>query len=135
MAFVNFVPGKTATTRNLVYEGYRFCLDRRSGIRSYWKCVFKSSFGCTGRVILINNETVVKSSDHCHLPTTALNSVHVMKQKLKACAQTSVLPTKHLVANAVGSLTSEALIKVNCNQRSLGENCQISQRSGGKPPC
>ena len=121
MASVNFVPGRTATTRNLVYEGYRFCLDRRSGIRSYWKCVFKSSFGCTGRVILINNETVVRSSDHCHLPTPALNSVDVVKQKLKACAQTFVLPTKHLVANAVGPLTSEALMKVNCNQRSLGK--------------
>ena len=65
-----------------------------------------------GRVILIKNETVVRSSDHCHLPlpTPALNSVHVMKQKLKACPQTSVLPTKHLVANAVGPLTSEALM-------------------------
>ena len=45
----------------------------------------------SGRVILIKNETVVRSSDHYHLPTPALNSVHVMKQKLKACAQTSVL--------------------------------------------
>ena len=105
MASVNFVPGRTATTRNLVYEGYRFCLDRRSGIRSYWKCVFKSSLWFSGRVILIKDETVVRSSDHCHLPIPALNSVHVMKQKLKACAQTSVLPTKHLVANAVGPLT------------------------------
>ena len=121
MASVNFVPGRTATTRNLVYEGYRLCLDRRSGIRSYWKCVFKSSLRFSGRVILINNETVVRSCAHCHLPTPALNSVHVMKQKLKACAQTSVLPTKHLVANAVGPFTSEALMKVNCNQHSLGK--------------
>ena len=121
MASVNFVPGRTATTRNLVYEGYRFCLDRRSGIRSYWKCVLKSSLGCSGWVILVNNETVVTSSDHCHLPTPALNSVHVMKQKLKDCAQTSVLPTKYLAANAVGPLTSEALMEVNCNQRSLGK--------------
>ena len=76
-----------------------------------------------GWVILIRNETVVRSSDHCHLPlpTPALNSVHVMKQKLKACPQTSVLPTKHLVANAVGPLTSEALMKVNCKQRSYGK--------------
>ena len=63
--------------------------------------------------------TVTSTKPHSHPPTPAENSVFKAKQGLKRKASDTDLPTKHLVADAVGPLSFEALSKLNCQQTSL----------------
>ena len=108
---ISFVPGRTARSRNVIHEGYRYCLDRKRDEKSYWKCVDKT---CSGRLSLVDDTTVTSTKPHMHPTTPAENSVHCAKQTMKQKAASTDHPTKHLVADAVGPLSFEALSKLNC---------------------
>ena len=62
---------------------------------------------CPARLTLHDNTTVTKVAEHPHpaSATPAENCVHVAKQTMKRKAGETDLPTKHLVADAVGPLS------------------------------
>ena len=66
---VTFTLGKNGKP-NAVWKGHRYCLVRRRGERSYWKCtLFKD--GCVGKLNLLNDSTVTNrqppSSARCEM--------------------------------------------------------------------
>ena len=77
---VSIVPGRTSRSRNVIHEGYRYCLDRKRSEKSYWKCVDKT---CPGRLTLLDDTTVTNMKQHSHPATPAANSVHNAKQEMK----------------------------------------------------
>ena len=126
-----FVPGRTSRSRHVLHDGFRFCLDKKRDEKSYWRCVVE---GCSGRLSLLDDTTVTSSKPHTHPPTPAENSVHVAKQTLKRKAADTDLPTKHLVADAVGPLSFEALTKLNCQQPSLSKMARTARTKANRHP-
>ncbi|KAL5270814.1 hypothetical protein ACHWQZ_G001474 [Mnemiopsis leidyi] len=64
---VLYVPGRKSSNNNLIYNGNRYCLDKRRNDRTYWRCVAKK---CYSRVT-IRAGKVLKSSPHISHPPTA----------------------------------------------------------------
>ena len=110
---ITFIPGRTTGSRNVIHDGYRYCLDKKRDEKTYWRCTDKT---CSGRLNLVNDTTVTSTKPHSHPPTPAENSVFKAKQGLKRKASDTDLPTKHLVADAVGPLSFKAQSKLNCQQ-------------------
>ena len=126
---ISIVPGRTSRSRNVIHEGYRYCLNRKRSEKSYWKCVDKT---CPGRLTLLDDATVTSTKIHTHPPTPAANSVHIAKQKLKQKAASTDHPTKHLVADVVGTLSFEALSKLNCQQSSLAKMARSARAAANR---
>ena len=97
---ISIVPGRTNRSRNVIHEGYRYCLDKKKSEKFYWKCVIKS---CSGRLTLLDDSTVMSSKTHSHPANPAANSVHTAKKTLKQKAASTDYPTKHLVVSYVVS--------------------------------
>ena len=57
----------------------------------------------------VADTTVTGSKPHTHPPTPVENSAHTAKQTLKRKAAETDLPTKHIVADAVGPLSFATL--------------------------
>ena len=83
---------------------------------------------------LVNNTMVTSTKPHSHPPTPAENSVFTAKQGLKRKASDTDLPTKHLVADAVGPLSFEALPKLNCQQASLAKMARTARTRANRHP-
>ena len=124
---ITFIPGRTTGSRNVIHDGYRYCLDEKI----YWRCTDKT---CSGRLNLVNDTTVTSTKPHSHPPTPAENSVFKAKQGLKRKASDTDLPTKHLVADAVGPLYFEALSKLNCQQASLAKMARTARTKADRHP-
>ena len=112
---ITFIPGRTSGSRNVIHDGYRYCLDKKRDDKTYWRFIDKT---CSGRLSLMNDNTVTNSKPYLHHPTPA---VHTAKQNMKRKASDTDLPTKHLIADAVGPLSFEAMSKLNCQQESLAK--------------
>mgnify|MGYP001031700624 CR=1 FL=1 len=76
----------------------------------------------------MNDTTVTNLKPHLHPPTPAANSVYTAKQNMKRKASDTDLPTKHLIADAVGPLSFEAMSKLNCQQESLAKMARTDGR-------
>ena len=122
---INFVPGRTKGSRNVIHEGHRYCLDKKRDDKTYWRCSLKT---CSGRLNLLADTTVTGTKPHTHPPTPAENSVHTAKQSLKRKAAETDLPTKHLVASF------KAMDKLNCDQTSLAKMARIARTAANRHP-
>ena len=74
----------------------------------------------------VADTTVTGSKPHTHPPTPVENSAHTAKQTLKRKAAETDLPTKHIVADAVGPLSFEAMDKMNCETSSLAKRARTA---------
>ena len=128
---ITFVPGRTTGSRHVIHDGYRYCLDKKRDEKSYWRCTTKT---CAGRLSLVDDTTVTSTKPHSHPPTPAANSVHTAKQNMKRKASDTDLPTKHLVADAVGPLSFEALSQLNCQQASLAKMASTTRTKANRHP-
>ena len=63
-----FVPARCSKKQNVLYESYRYSLNKRRGERSYWTCIEKK---CSGKLTLQEDSIVVNSSTHNHLAASA----------------------------------------------------------------
>ena len=49
---INFIPGHTSGSRNVIHDGYRYCLDKKRDDKTYWRYTVKtgsSSCHCAPR--------------------------------------------------------------------------------------
>ena len=44
---VTFIPGRTSGSRNVIHDGYHYCLDKKRDDKTYWRCTVKT---CSGTV-------------------------------------------------------------------------------------
>ena len=35
---ITFIPGRTSGPRNVIHDGYRYCLDKKRDDKTYWRC-------------------------------------------------------------------------------------------------
>ena len=104
---VTLLPGRKKNQFNPVLDGYRYSKDGRRKENTYYRCISSTS-GCKARITLNDNNELVSSTPvHNHESHVAETHVHEIKQDLKRKASTSDLPTKYLVAEAVGRLDTE----------------------------
>ncbi|XP_063693709.1 uncharacterized protein LOC134825463 [Bolinopsis microptera] len=66
--------------------------------------------------------------------TKCANSVFTAKQSMKRKASDTDLPTKHLIAEAVGPLSFEAMSKLNCQQESLAKMARTARTKAMRHP-
>ena len=94
---------------NVLWNGFRYTRDRvnKTLKTTYWKCV-NARYNCPGRLILINGDTVKKTTSHNHDVVISENKTFEAKQKMKEMARTTNLPTQKIIAECVGDLSSES---------------------------
>jgi hypothetical protein len=63
---ITFIPGRTTGSRNVIHDGYRYCLDKNRDDKTYWRCTEKT---CSGRLSLTNNTTVTWTQLKATLPS------------------------------------------------------------------
>ena len=88
---ITLIPGRTTVSRNVIHDGFRYCLNKKPDEKTYWRCTDKTF---CGRFNLVNETTVTSTKPHSHPPTPAENSVFKAKQGLKRKASDTDLPTQ-----------------------------------------
>ena len=117
----------TSGSRNVIHDGYRYCLDKKRDDKTYCRCTDKT---CSGRLNLMNDTSVTNSNPHPHPPTSAANSVYTAKQNMKRKAS----DTKHLIADAIGTLSFEAMSKPKDQQESLAKMARTARTKAMRHP-
>ena len=131
---VSFVPGRKKNQRTPVIGGHRFTKDRSRNGNTYYKCTqFRD--GCRARITLnVEGNLVSPPPSHSHSAPVAETHVHTVKQNLKRKAVESDLPTKYLVAEAVGGLNFETRAKLNCDLNAMHKMARYSRAAAQQHP-
>ena len=131
---VTFVPGRKNDQKNPILDGHRYTKDRSRNGNTYYKCtLFKDV--CKARITLNDNGDLISAKPtHTHEAQQAEIEVHTAKQNLKCKAATSDLPTKYLVAEAVGGLHFESIAKLNCDLNAMYKMARSSRAISANHP-
>ena len=131
---ITFISGRTSGPRNVIHDGYRFCLDKKRDDKTYWRCTDKTY---SGRLNLMNDTAVTNSKPHPHPLTPAANSVYTAKQNMKRKASDTDLPTKHLITDVIGPLSFKAMTKPKNQRESLAQMASTARApdKGHKASC
>ena len=92
------------TTRGglkLSFKGYRYCKDRKTSEKIYWRCEDRT---CFGRAVSQLDLTILRLKEHDHLPEAGETQVQVAVSKMKTKAKTSTEPTSAIVNQEISQL-------------------------------
>ena len=67
---ITFIPGRTTGSRNVIHDGYRYCLDKKRDEKTYWRCTDKT---CSGRLNLVNEPRLLDHSPSKPCPNSTVN--------------------------------------------------------------
>ncbi|XP_063682155.1 uncharacterized protein LOC134817012 [Bolinopsis microptera] len=110
---IEFIPGRKKGSRNVLYDGHLYHLNRKREDKTYWKCN-----KCKSRLILVQ-DTFCSAAPHDHESQPAEIAAHLSKSKMKTLAATTENSTKQIVADSVAGLSFEASSRLNCDPKSL----------------
>ncbi|XP_063682933.1 uncharacterized protein LOC134817602 [Bolinopsis microptera] len=110
---IEFIPGRKKGSRNVLYDGHLYHLNRKREDKTYWKCN-----KCKSRLILVQ-DTFCSAAPHDHESQPAEIAAHRSKSKMKTLAATTENSTKQIVADSVAGLSFEASSRLNCDPKSL----------------
>ena len=60
---ITFVPGRTTGSKNVIHDGYKYCLDKKRVEKTYWKCTDKTLMGRTNPTIWRFIDVLKKEQD------------------------------------------------------------------------
>ena len=108
---VEFTKGHRGSV-TVIFNGFRYCKDKKYNSCTYMKCVKHRSDKCSGRLVLDAANNVSKYTEHTCTKDPAELNVHLTKQKVKNMAVSSTHSTKRVVAESIRGLDEESLIKL-----------------------
>ena len=129
---VSFVAVKRGS-QNAVVDGCRYTKNSSHKERVYYRCVEQTT--CKARITLTGGALSTPLPQHTHPSQEVDVAVLKVKNKIKATAATTDVPTKHIVnADSLSPLDFEGVSKLNCQLRALSKMSRLSRRKPNRTP-
>jgi len=83
----------------LNFNGYSYIIERRSELKTIWRCTKYTSEKCRGRAHTVDTKIVKINEDLEHAPDHSSTGVRLSNEKLKKSAKETSLTTREVVTN------------------------------------